>query len=88
MQRQLLTRGGPMRIRTLSFFGVNSHSFHTEKKETVRIHILGPRIGLFDGTPHELTKNTLNFLLHSCWSLWVEMPDVERIWRVLEYGTF
>ena len=76
---QLLTRGLMMRFRTLSFFGVNSHSFDTKKRE---------RSNSPPGTPHGLTKNTLNFLIDSCWSLGVEMPDIVRIWRVLKYGTF
>ena len=47
---------GVKQANSLSFFfQANSLSlFFREKRERKRIHLLGPRTGLFDGTPHGL----------------------------------
>ena len=52
---------GVKRANSLSlFFQANSFSLFSREKERKRIHLLGPRIGLFDGTPHGLTRGTID----------------------------
>ena len=54
---------GPMSENAFSlFFQANALSFFSRKGEKKRIHLLGPRTGLFDGTPHGLNVQKLYFL--------------------------